>query len=144
MLTPLLATFPAFAAYFAASVGLLILFLFVYTAITPHREIALTRAGNPAAAAALIGATIGYVLPLASVITHAVSLLDLVLWGAIALIVQISTFFAVKLLLLPGLAYRIESGSVAHGVAVGGLSAAVGVLNAACLVWDPAAAAIVK
>ena len=66
MLTQSLAGLPAFLSYFAAAIGLLALFLLTYILITPYREIALIREGNPAAAASLSGAILGFVLPLAS------------------------------------------------------------------------------
>jgi putative membrane protein len=60
------------------SAGLAVLFLFLYTRITPYKEFVLIRAGNRAAAYALSGSLIGFVLPLYAVITHTSSLIDLI------------------------------------------------------------------
>src|SRR5581483_4380042 len=65
-----LSTFPNFAGYFVAGSVLIALFLLCYVNLTPHREIALIRAGNNAAATALAGGLLGFVIPLASVIAH--------------------------------------------------------------------------
>jgi hypothetical protein len=65
-----LSTFPNFAAYFAVGGALTALFVALYSNMTPHREIALIRAGNVAAAIALTGALVGFVIPLASVVAH--------------------------------------------------------------------------
>jgi putative membrane protein len=127
-----LSTLPAFAMYFAASVALLVAFLFAYTQFTPHRERDLIRAGNTAAAMAVSGAALGFVLPLASVIIHSHSLIDMVLWGVVALVVQIATFLAIRAI-LPGLADRIAAGQAASGATVGAFSVCVGILNAACM-----------
>src|SRR3954467_3333027 len=65
-----LSTFPNFAAYFAVGGALTALFVALYSNMTPHREIALIRAGNVAAAIGLTGALVGFVIPLASVVAH--------------------------------------------------------------------------
>lgn len=127
-----LSTLPAFALYFSVSVALLIAFLFVYTQFTPHRERDLIRAGNTAAAVAVAGSGLGFVLPLASVVIHSHSIIDMVLWGVVALIVQIATFLAIRAI-LPGLSERIAEGQTASGATLGAFSACVGILNAACM-----------
>ena len=86
-----LATLPNFLIYFVASLILTALFLLIYTRVTPYREWALIRAGNNAAAVSLSGAAIGFILPLASAITHSVSWLDMVVWSVVAMIVQLAT-----------------------------------------------------
>ena len=134
MLTQSLAGLPAFLSNFAAAIGLLALFLLIYILITPYREIALIREGNPAAAASLSGAILGFVLPLASAIAHSVGLLDMAVWGSIALVVQLLVYFAARSL-LPDLARDIPAGKVATGVFLGALSLAIGALNAACMTY---------
>lgn len=134
MLTQSLAGLAAFLSYFAVAVALFALFLLVYVFTTPYREFALIRDGNAAAAASLSGAMLGFVLPLASAITHSVSLLDMMVWGLIALIVQLLAYLLARLL-LPSLTHDIPAGKVAIGVFVGVLSLAVGILNAACMTY---------
>jgi putative membrane protein len=134
MLTQSLAGLPSFLLYFATAIGLLLLFLAAYILITPYREIALIREGNLAAAASLSGAILGFVLPLASAIAHSVGLLDMAVWGLIALLIQLLAY-GVSRLLLPDLARAIPAGQVATGVFLGALSLAVGILNAACMTY---------
>lgn len=134
MLTQSLAGLPAFLSYFATGIGLLAVFLLLYLWITPYREISLIREGNAAAAASLSGAMVGFILPLASAITHSVSLLDMAIWGLIALIIQLLVYGAGRLL-LPNLARDIPAGQVASGVLLGALSLAIGLLNAACMTY---------
>lgn len=134
MLTQSLAGLPAFLSYFAAGIGLLAVFLLLYLWITPYREISLIREGNAAAAASLSGAMVGFMLPLASAITHSVSLIDMAIWGLIALIIQLLVY-GVGRLLLPGLARDIPAGKIASGVFLGALSLAIGLLNAACMTY---------
>ena len=127
-----LSTFPNFAIYFVSAVVLTVLFLLLYTNLTPHREIGLIREGNVAAAITLIGGLIGFVIPLASVIAHSVSLIDLAIWGVIALVVQVGGFMVARVV-LPHLPQAIEQGSVSDAIFLAGLSLALGILSAACM-----------
>ena len=123
---------PEFLVYFVLSLVWLVLFMRLYTWITPHHEWNLIRANNSAAALAFVGALIGFALPLHSAITHSLSLLDCAIWGAIALIVQVMAFGLLKLL-LPQLSERIQQGEMATGIFCAGFSITIGIINAACM-----------
>jgi putative membrane protein len=123
-----------FLVYFAASLALLALFIFIYIRITPYRELVLIREGNVAAAASLSGAIVGFVIPLAHSIAQSVNLADMALWGFIALVVQLLVYFAVSRI-VPGLARDIPEGKLAPGVLLGALSLATGILNSACMTY---------
>lgn len=127
-----LSTLPLFLAYFAGACLLTAAFLLLYVNLTPHREIALIRGGNNAAAVALIGGLLGFIAPLASVIAHSAGLLDLIVWGLVALVVQLGGFVAARLL-LPGLPRAIENGQLSDAIFLAGLSLSLGVLDAACM-----------
>jgi putative membrane protein len=128
----LASAFPNFLRYIVVSFALAGLFLWIYVLITPWREFALIRGGNAAAALALIGALLGFCLPLANTIAHSVSLTDLVLWSLVALVVQVGVHVAMRVL-LPHLKQSIEADEVAAGVTAGGFSVCFGLINAACL-----------
>jgi putative membrane protein len=123
-----------FLLYFAVAAALLVLFMALYTLVTPHREIRLIRAGNLAAAVSLAGAVLGFSLPLASAIAHSVSLVDMAVWAAIALVVQLLVFALVNAV-LRGLARQIEDGRLAAGVTLAAAALATGLLNAACMTY---------
>lgn len=127
-----LSTFPNFLAYFALGGLLTAIFVLLYTNLTPYREIALIRDGNTAAAIALVGALLGFVAPLASVIAHSAGLVELAVWGVVALLVQLGGFLLARMV-LPHLPSAIERGNVADGIFLAGISAALGVLDAACM-----------
>lgn len=129
-----LAGLPAFLAYFGVAVALLAAFAYLYTHATPYKEWRLIKANNPAAAVAYGGSILGFVLPLHSAISNSVNLIDCVLWGVIALVVQIVTFLVVRLL-IRDLPARIEQGEIAAGIFVAALSIAVGILNAASMTY---------
>lgn len=123
-----------FLVYFVAAVALIAAFIAIYVRITPYREIELIRTGNAAAAISLSGAMFGFALPLASAIAHSVVVEEMLMWGAIALLVQLLVYAAARRV-LPDLAHRIPEGSLAHGIFLGALSLVGGLLNAACMVY---------
>ena len=127
-----LSTLPSFLAYFAGACVLTAIFVLLYANLTPHREIGLIRAGNNAAAVTLVGALLGFVTPLASVIAHSARLLDLLVWGVVALVVQLGGFVTARAL-LPGLPAAIEEGQMSDAIFLAGLSLSLGVLDAACM-----------
>lgn len=126
------AGFDEFLVYLAVSLAYLAVFIAIYIRVTPWREIELIRAGNMAAAYSLAGAVIGFAVPLASAVENSVNIVDMAIWAAIAMIVQVCAFVAVKLM-VPNLARDIVEGKAAQGFFLGALSLAVGILNAACM-----------
>ena len=128
----LVAAFPNFVRYVVVGFALAALFLWVYVLVTPWREFALIRAGNAAAATALVGALLGFCLPLANTIAHSVSLTDVVLWSLVALAVQVLVHVGMRLM-LPHLKRAIEADQSAAGITAAGFSLCFGLINAACL-----------
>ena len=127
-----LATLPNFIVYFVFGAALVALFLFLYTSLTTHRELALIRAGNTAAAVVMSGALLGFVIPLASIIAHSATIIDVVVWGIVALVVQLLGFLTARLV-LPHLPQAITDGNVADAIFLAGLALALGILDAACM-----------
>lgn len=125
---------PEFLAYLAGGLVLFALFVALYMAITPHRELALIRSGNTAAAVSLTGALIGVAIPLSAVVASSAGLVDFVVWGAIALVVQLATFTAARLL-VPGLVAAIEDNGTAQATLLAGLAVSVGIINAASITF---------
>ena len=122
-----------FALAFIAAGGFTLIFKALYRWITPHDEGALIRAGNPAAAITLGGAVLGYVIPLASALSHTVSLPEFVAWATLAGVIQFLTFFVIRLVALKDVSARIERGEIATALFVFAISISVGMLNAACM-----------
>jgi putative membrane protein len=129
-----IAGFPLFLLYFATAVALLVLFVAVYMRVMPHRELALIREGNVAAALSLSGALIGFVLPLASAVAHSVNPVDMVVWGVVALLVQLAVYAAV-VRLVPHFRDAVVAGRVAPAALLAALAVSAGILNAACLTY---------
>ena len=123
---------PAFLIYFIAASVLVAAYLFVYTWITAHDEFALLKANNTSAAIALGLSMVGFVLPLTSSIGHADGVVDMTIWGVIALIVQVGVYYAARMA-VPNLSTRIEAGEIAPAIWLGAASVAAGMLNAASM-----------
>lgn len=123
----------SFGLAFLAAGGFTLIFKAIYRWITPHDEGALIRSGNMAAAVALGGALIGYVIPLASALAHTSTLPEFVAWAILAGVIQIVTFWVVRRVALPDVSARIERGEMSTALYLLSISLAVGILNAACM-----------
>ncbi|ALB68272.1 hypothetical protein AFK67_18010 [Cronobacter dublinensis subsp. dublinensis LMG 23823] len=124
----------AFCAYFFIGLAMINCFMFIYTRITSHDEWTLIKENNSAAAITFGGAILGYVVPLASAAINSVSITDYLIWGAIALVVQLIIYGGVRLY-MPKLSEKIINRNVAAGIFMGVASLAGGILNAACMTW---------
>lgn len=100
-----------------AGVTLLMLFIgsFVYSILTPYKEIAQIRDGNSAAAVAYGGVIIGLAIPLAASMAASTSLREILLWGGATIVLQLFVFRLVDFL-LAGLPARINEGEVSAAV----------------------------
>ena len=131
---PLLNGLLNFALYFGLSLVALLLFKFLYTLFTPYDDWALVKNQNSAAACALSGAVIGYSIALGSAASNSVSLMDFAVWAVVALIAQIIAYFVVRMF-MPLISQRIQDNEVPAGIALGAVSIAIGILNAASLTY---------
>ncbi len=133
-LTSLADTFLTFGSFFGVAVVLTALFVVIYIQSTPHNEFKLVREGNGAAALGLTGAVLGFVIPLAQVISVSGALLGAVVWGTGALLVQITGQFGARLL-FPTLTTDIAAGKYSAAIVQAGIALSLGILQAAC--WVP-------
>jgi putative membrane protein len=77
---------------------------------------------------------LGFAMPIANVIAHSDTLVDLAVWGVIAGIVQLLAW-GVARVALPTLREDIAAGRAAPATFVAALSITVGLLNAACMTY---------
>lgn len=123
----------AFLIAFAAAGVFTIAFKLIYQWVTPYHEQTLIRYGNTAAAISLGGALIGYVLPLASALSHTVTLREFAAWALLAAVIQILAFVVVSRLVYRKMAERIEAGETSAAIYLASISICIGLLNAACM-----------
>jgi len=129
-----LSALPNFLAYLVASLALLAVFIAIYTWMTKHDEWGQIQQGNTAAAVSLSGAVLGFALPLSSVIAHAASIPDLLVWSIVAMVVQLAAYFIVTMT-HRDVSSAIERGEMARAVVLAMTSVVMGLLNAACLTY---------
>ncbi len=127
-----LADLQDFLAFFVVAVILTIIFVGVYSTVTRHNEIKLIKENSTAASIAFSGSVIGFALPLASAMVNSVTILEMVVWGVVALIVQIVVYLLVRLP-MPRISERITANEVAAGIWLGATSLVAGILNAASM-----------
>jgi putative membrane protein len=133
MILQSLAGLPAFLVYFCTAIVAVVVYLFVYTRITPHDEFKLIRDNDPAAAVALGLSLLGFTLPVVSAIAHSSNIVDCLIWSLIALIVQVVVYYVIKIP-VPNLSAKIAAGELAPAIWLGLSSLAAGALNAACMI----------
>ena len=128
----LLNELPWFLAHMVTALALTLFYIVIYMWVTPHPEIKLIRENNMSASLAFSGSLIGFCIPFTSAIINSVSLIDVVVWGVVALLVQILIFY-LACLPIPKISERIEKGEMASGLWLGSASLAGGLLNAASM-----------
>ena len=119
-------------SYFGIAIVATIVFVAIYVMITPHREFALIRQGNTAAAISLGGALLGYTIPLAKAIAQSESVNDMLIWSGVALVAQVVAYGATRLI-LPQLSSHVNEGKNASAIALAAISICLGMLNAAAM-----------
>ena len=127
-----LSELPWFLAFMATAMALTFFYVVIYMWVTPHDEIKLIRENNMAASLAFAGSLVGFCLPLASAIANSGALVDVAVWGVVALLVQVAVFYLVCLP-IPKISERIEKGEMASGLWLGATSLTGGLLNAASM-----------
>jgi putative membrane protein len=124
---------PMLLVQFLLVLILLVVGIFIYIAVTPFHERELLRGGNPAAATVLGGALVALAIPLAALLATTGALLDILVWGVVALFLQLLTVLVVSHL-LRGMRAMIEAGQVAAAIPLVAAQLSIGLLNAAAMV----------
>src|SRR6185436_11832689 len=86
------AGFPVFLLHSGVTVAILFAAAALYVLLTPHKEITLIREGNTAAAVSLAGVLVGLAVPLAVSLKASTNVVELALWGASTMMVQLLIF----------------------------------------------------
>jgi putative membrane protein len=124
---------PMLLLQFVLVLALLVAGIFIYMAITPFHERELLRNGNPAAATVLGGALVALAVPLAALLATTGALLDILVWGVVAVLLQLLTV-AIVSHLFRGMRVMIEAGQVGAAIPLVAAQLSIGLLNAAAMV----------
>lgn len=122
--------FPVFLAHAGVTVFILLAAAALYVLLTPHKEITLIREGNTAAAVSLGGVLLGLAIPLSASLRASTNVIEIGLWGAVTVVVQLLVFRLVDML-LRGLPRRIQEGEMSAAALLVGAKVATALIIAA-------------
>lgn len=123
--------------YLAVSLGLLLVGLFLMEITTKVKEFSLMAKGNKAASYVLGGRLLGLAIVLYSALANSISLIDMVIWGAVGIAAQIIVFYLTEWLTPRrfNVSQSIEEDNRAVGLFLLLLSVSIGIVIAGCLTY---------
>lgn len=125
-----------FFIYAGTGLALLCIGFLLFDWTTKTKEFQLIAKGNQAAAMSIGGKLLGLSFVLGSSIANSVSLLDMVIWGAIGIVTQIVAFYIAELVTIRfSIRQAIEEDNRAVGLIILLLSVSVGWVLAQCLTY---------
>ena len=123
---------PVLIGQFATTLALLGVGIACFMVITPFDERRMVNQGNPAGGIVVAGTLVALAIPLATTLATSAVVLDILIWGLVALAIQLLTF-VVTTLLVRGLRTMIEAGNIAAALVLTGIQIAVALLNAGAM-----------
>ena len=133
VITSLYNGLPIFMLHGGTAILMLIAGAFIYSKITPWSELDLIMGGNTAAAVSFSGAILGIAIPLAAALSSSISIWEIVVWGSVAIILQITVFLILDLV-LPNLSEQIKANKIAAGIFIASNKIALALMNAAAVI----------
>jgi putative membrane protein len=124
--------FPVTLLHASVTLVMLILGTALYALLTPHKEITLIREGNSAAALSLGGVMVGLAIPLSVSLRASTSVIEIAIWGAATIAVQLLVF-RVTDMVLKGLPERIQDGEISAAALLVGAKLATALVLAAAV-----------
>src|SRR5262245_45803767 len=124
---------PMLLLQFMLVLTLLVAGILIYMAVTPFHERELLRNGNSAAATVLGGALVAMAIPLAALLATTGAFVEILVWGVVAVLLQLLTVVIVSHL-LRGMRAMVEAGQVAAAIPLVAAQLSIGLLNAAAMV----------
>ena len=104
----------------------------IYVMVTPYHEIDLIRQGNKSAALSFAGVLVGLAIPLASAMAGSVNAYDILIFGALALVLQLLAY-RIADLVLKDLPKRIEADEIGAAITLVAVKLSIALLNAAAV-----------
>ena len=123
---------PVLALQFAVTLALLAAGAAIYMALTPFHERELIASGNVAAGIVLSGTLVALAIPLAATLATSRVTLDILIWGIVALAIQLVAF-RLATLMVRNLREMIEQDNAAAACVLTGIQLAVALLNAGAM-----------
>ena len=123
---------PILLLHFSLTIFMLGFGAIIYVLVTPYHEIELIKKGNSAAALSLSGALVGMGIPLSVAMAGSVNALDILVYGAVSMILQLAAY-RVTDFVLKGIPERIEKGEISAAITMVGIKISISLINAAAV-----------
>ena len=124
--------FPDFLIHGGVTLALLMAGCIVHVILTPMKEMQLIRAGNVSAGISVGAVIVGLAVPMSACLATATTVYDILIWGVVAILLQLLAFRASDLL-LRDLPKRIERDEVGAALVLAGVKIAAAMIMAAAL-----------
>ena len=124
--------FPDFLIHGGVTLALLMAGCIVHMLLTPMKEMQLIRAGNVSAGISVGAVIVGLAVPMSACLATATTVYDILIWGVVAILLQVLAFRASDLL-LRDLPKRIERDEVGAALVLAGVKIAAAMIMAAAL-----------
>lgn len=128
----LLSALPVFLAQFGIALATLVVAVALVLRVTPADELKLVRQGNLAAAVWAAGTVIAMAMPISAALRFSHTTGEVAVWGALAALIQIATYFAAAAL-VGKTRQTLEAGELPSALMVVGIQIGVAFVNAAAL-----------
>lgn len=132
VLQTLLLGLPVFLGHFGVALLMLGIGVVLYLLITPVNEYRLIKEGNTSAALTLGAAMLGISISLGAALAGSVNLWDILIWGSVAILLQLAVFFLVDRV-LSDLAHRIRADEMSAALILASTKLSIALLNAAAI-----------
>lgn len=123
---------PILLGHLALALALLAGGVAIYTRLTPYDELVLARDGNAAGGLAFAGAVVSLAIPVAATLVTSTAAVDIVIWGVVALALQLAAFFVASRL-MRNLEEQVGKGNVAAATVVVAVQLGAALVNAAAV-----------
>lgn len=123
---------PVLVLQFAVTLALLAVGAAIYMALTPFHERELIASGNVSAGIVLAGTLVALAIPLAATLATSRVTLDILVWGVVALVIQLVAF-RLAALMIRNLREMIEQDNAAAACVLTGIQLSIALLNAGAM-----------
>ncbi len=132
-LSALITGLPFLISHLFITLCLLFIGITSYIFLTPIKELKLIKDGNISASISFSGALLGIGIPLASSLSVSNSILEIIIWGLTAIVLQLLCF-KVTDTFLKDLSKRIEDDQLATSILLFSIKISVSLINSAAII----------
>ena len=132
-MSALITGLPFLVSHLFVTLCLLFIGITSYIFLTPIKELKLIKNGNISASISFSGALLGIGIPLASSLSVSNSILEIIIWGLTAIVLQLLCF-KVTDTFLKDLSKRIEDDQLATSILLFSIKISVSLINSAAII----------